>query len=261
MLNPEVLKGLFAGAIAGLASGFLGVSPGGILVAVISLLLPYGQHVVQGISLLAQAPPTGLSGVKAYSKNGRRVALGEILIVAMGFILGGPVGAAFARQRTDNELRWIYVGYLVLLAALAAFKRPAAGEATSNRQPLERLSMIALFLIGVIAGASSGLLGIGGGVAITALCILVLHKDQHQAQALSLAITALPLTLPAAWVYIRQGWHLPWPVIFWLVAGLALGTWMGAAFANRLPEKKLKFAFVGLLLVMAGYMAAIASRS
>lgn len=90
---------------------------------------------------------------------------------------------------------------------------------------------------------------------------LALHKGQHEAQALSLAITLLPLTVPAAWVYIHQGWHLPWLEIVWLVVGLALGTWVGAAFANRLSEQKLKVAVVILLLAMASYVAVIASRS
>jgi uncharacterized protein len=89
----------------------------------------------------------------------------------------------------------------------------------------------------------------------------VLHRDQHEAQALSRAITMLPLTLPAAWVYVQQGWHLPWLEIVWLVVGLALGTWVGAAFANRLSEQKLKVAFVILLLAMASYVAVITSRS
>jgi hypothetical protein len=37
MHGIEIYKGLLAGVVAGLASGFLGVSPGGILVPIISL--------------------------------------------------------------------------------------------------------------------------------------------------------------------------------------------------------------------------------
>ncbi len=98
-------------------------------------------------------------------------------------------------------------------------------------------------------------------MAVTALSVGLLRKDQRDAQALSLAVTALPLTLPAAWVYIRQGLQLPWPTIGCLVAGLVLGGWIGAIFANRLTKRTLKLAFVLLLAAMAVYMAVVASTS
>jgi uncharacterized protein len=261
MQHIEAIEGLCAGTIAGLASGFLGVSPGGILVAVISLFLPYPQRLVQGISLVVQAPPTGLAGVSAYAKKGRRVSLREILTVAAGFTVGGPIGAIGSRLCTDRELRWMYVGYLLLLVVLATAKGTKSSAPELRERRAERHTIVALVAIGLIAGAASGLLGIGGGLAITALSVLLLNKDQHTAQALSIAVTMLPLTLPAAWVDAKQGLQLPWLVIACLVAGLALGTWVGSKFANRLPERTLKFSFAVLLLAMAGYMAVLAIRS
>jgi uncharacterized protein len=261
MSSFELVKSVLAGTIAGVASGFLGVSPGGILVPVISLLLPFSQHVVQGISLLAQAPPTSLSGLSVYSGKGRQVAVSQVLIVATGFIIGGPIGAMLARLCTDRQLRWMFVCYLLLLVVLATVKKSKVRDSVVQTRHAERHSLIALVVIGMIAGTSSGLLGIGGGLAITALSVVVLRKKQHEAQALSLAITMLPLTLPAAWVYMRQGWHLPWLVIVGLVVGLAGGNWVGAGFANRLSEHKLRIAFAAILLAMAGYMVVIAIQS
>jgi len=256
----ELLKSLLAGISAGLASGFLGVSPGGILVPVISLLLPFSQHVSQGISLIVQAPPTGLSGLSIYLKSGRRVAFRPVLLVSLGFVIGGPLGAVFARMCSDHELRWMFVGYLSLLAVLAVGKKSKAKPLIAHEEQFKQSPFLALLAIGIIAGVTSGLLGIGGGLAITALSVVLLHKEQHEAQALSLAITTLPLTLPAAWVYVRQGWHLPWAVIVCLLAGLILGTRVGAVFANRLSERKLKIAFAALLIGLAIYMGAIANR-
>ena len=260
MSSAHIFNSLLAGLIAGLASGFLGVSPGGVLVPVIALLLPFPQHVVQGISLIVQAPPTSVSGLSVYSQRGRPIALVPILFVAAGFVTGGPVGAIAAKMCSGRELRWMFVAYLLILASLAALKKSTAASVTSEAAQVQRSSSLVLLGIGFIAGIFSGLLGIGGGVAITALSILLLHKRQHEAQALSLAITALPLTLPAAWVYVRQGWQPSWLVIGYLIAGLTLGTWIGALFANRQTERTLKIAFVLLLIAMAAYMAVIANR-
>ena len=60
------------------------------------------------------------------------------------------------------------------------------------------LHWASLARIGAVAGWSSGFLGIGGGLAITALMTGLLKLSQHRAQAMSLAVTALPVTIPAA---------------------------------------------------------------
>ena len=260
MPASELLISLLAGCLAGLPSGLLGVSPGGILVPILALLLPFPQHLLQGISLLVQVPPTGLSALSIYSKGGRRVTLRAVALVSTGFVIGGPLGAISARLCTDRELRWMFVGYLLLLALLAIMKKSKAVPSIEQIDEPSQRSSLLLVGIGMIAGFTSGLLGIGGGLAITALAVVFLHQKQHQAQALSLAITTLPLTLPAAWFYIRQGWHLPWTIIACLVAGLIVGTRIGGLFANRLSERNLKIAFTTLLLGLSAYMAATAGR-
>jgi Sulfite exporter TauE/SafE len=112
-----------------------------------------------------------------------------------------------------------------------------------------------LVVVGFVAGMSSGLLGIGGGLAITALGSAILKLRQHQAQALSLAITALPLTLPAAWSYVHQGTQVPALAIAGIVAGLWVGTSVGSRIANRLSARTLRYALVLLVAAMALFMA------
>ena len=116
-------------------------------------------------------------------------------------------------------------------------------------------------MIGVVAGLFSGLLGIGGGLAIVALSVVLLHQEQHDAQVMSLAVSAFPLTLPAAWVYVRQGFRLPWLVIGGLITGLAVGSWLGGVCASRLTERRLKQEFVVFLVSMTAYMTLVAARS
>ena len=65
----DILGGLLAGGVGGLASGFLGITSGGILVPLLVLLLGKDQHVAQGVSLVVQVVPTSLSGVRNYSRQ------------------------------------------------------------------------------------------------------------------------------------------------------------------------------------------------
>ena len=68
----ELAAGLGVGLVGGITSGLLGVSPGGGLVVFSNLLLGAEQHVAQGISLVAQIPPTSLSGIRRYWEKGSR---------------------------------------------------------------------------------------------------------------------------------------------------------------------------------------------
>jgi uncharacterized membrane protein YfcA len=68
-------------------------------------------------------------------------------------------------------------------------------------------------------------------------------------------LLALPLTVPAAALYVAQRWALPWYSILGIILGLAAGAAGGGALANRLPERTLRPAFITLVVAMAAYMA------
>ena len=247
-----LLKGGGAGAIAGFAAGLLGVSPGGILVPAACITLGVDQHIAQGISLIAQIPPTGLSGVSEYRRHGQAVPVEWVVALSVGFIIGGALGAIGAGGLSDRALRWSFVFYLLILAAIAALRGRSPSSMPDEPATAHWAALVA---IGVVAGLSSGVLGIGGGLAVTALSTTVLHLGQHRAQAMSLILTLLPLTIPAATIYLAQGWVIPWWSIAGVVGGLWIATAIGARLANRLPERALRPTFVVMILGMAAYMA------
>jgi len=251
-----ILGGLLAGGAGGIASGFLGITSGGILVPLLVLILGKDQHVAQGISLLAQVVPTSLSGVRNYSQSGHRVPLRWLVWLAVGFAVGGCVGALLATHVSDRALQWTFVGYLVILEAIVILRPPRAKlEGTADESQDMPLHWASLGAIGAIAGWSSGFLGIGGGLAITALMTGLLKVSQHRSQAVSLAVTALPVTLPAALLYVQQGTELPWLTIVSLIAGLWIGTDIGARFANRVSPDKLRIVLMIMIAGMAIFMA------
>jgi uncharacterized membrane protein YfcA len=264
-------QGILIGIIGGLMSGTLGVSSGGALVPLSVLLLGADQRVAQAISLIAQIFPTSLSGLRHYARSGHGVTWRSLAFIGSGFVGGGIAGALLASGSTDKSLRWGFVGYLVLLEVVLLARPPRARhdlpggatdearsgtpEAARSAEPPARLSGGGLVVVGLVAGMSSGLLGIGGGLAITALGSAFLKLRQHQAQALSLATTALPLTLPAAWSYVHEGTQVPALAIAGIVAGLWVGTSMGSRIANWLSARTLRYALILLVAAMALFMA------
>lgn len=253
---PDVLGGLLTGGIGGIVSGFLGVTSGGILVPLLVLILGKDQHVAQGISLVAQIFPTSLSGVRNYSQSGHRISMRWLIWLAIGFCIGGGAGALLAVHVPDHALQWSFVAYLLLLLTLILLRPPKPKTAPTEDIPADvPLHWASLCAVGAVAGWSSGFLGIGGGLAITALMSGLMKIAQHRAQAMSLAVTALPVTLPAAVFYVQQGTELPRFTIAALIIGLWVGTDVGAGFANRVAPGKLRLMLMVMIAAMAIFMA------
>src|ERR1700710_2191410 len=158
----DIFGGLLAGGVGGLASGFLGITSGGILVPLLVLLLGKDQHVAQGVSLVVQVVPTSLSGVRNYSRQGHRITLRWL--IWLGFAVGGCVGALLASHVSDRALKWGFVIYLVILLVIVlsrSARRKTEDDAAAPKDVPVHWALLAA--IGAVAGWSSGFLGIGGG--------------------------------------------------------------------------------------------------
>ncbi len=254
MFLTDLLASVGVGLVSGVTSGLLGVSPGGGLVIFSIFLLGAEQHVAQGISLVAQIPPTSISGIRRYWEKGSRSPLRWLTLLTVGFVVGGVGGALAAGTASSSVLRWTYVFYLVVLDALVILRllhRPL--EKTSDDRAVQ-VHGASLLCVGAIAGFSSGFLGIGGGLAVTAGLSGWLKVPQHQAQSISLAMSIIPTTIPAAYVYWHQGWSVSWLVIGGVIVGLWAGTDLGARMANRFSATGLRRMLVGFVAAMAIYM-------
>lgn len=107
-------------------------------------------------------------------------------------------------------------------------------------------------LIGVAAGAVSGMLGVGGGILFVPALVLVLGLSQVEGEATSL-LAILPVAAVGTWNQRRYG-NVRLGEGF-LMGGLAAaGTVGGVALVNVLPAHVVKIAFAALLLLTAFQM-------
>ena len=253
------LHGLLAGIGTGLAGGFtsglLGVSPGGGLVVFSVLLLGAEQHVAQGLSLMAQIPPTSLAGIRHYRESGSRSPLRWLIVLTIGFVAGGIIGAYAASFASRTVLQWTYVAYLVLLDVMLLLRRERKETEEVQGPAAHDLHWAALSIVGLAAGGSSGFLGIGGGLATVVGLSAILRVPQHQAQMISLVLSLVPTTIPSAWVYWQQGWSSSWWVLAGVIGGLIVGNDMGARLANRVDRSALRLTMIVFVSAMALYMA------
>lgn len=111
--------------------------------------------------------------------------------------------------------------------------------------------ILSLIIIGILAGILSGFMGVGGGVVMIPLMILLLGYDQHQAQGMSLAVLAVPVTFLAAYNYHSAGHSLDWKYALIIAVCFVIGGYFGSKFAVSLNQDVLKKIFAIILVVAA----------
>ena len=108
-------------------------------------------------------------------------------------------------------------------------------------------------LIGLMAGVSSGLFGIGGGIIIVPLLILAFQMTQQKAQGTSLIVLLAPVGLLA----VKNYWDKEQIDLVkggWVALGLFCGAFAGSKLALELDPILMRRIFAGFLVCVAVYL-------
>ena len=108
-------------------------------------------------------------------------------------------------------------------------------------------------LIGLLAGISSGLFGVGGGVIIVPLVVGIFGLSQQSGSATSLIALLLPVGALGVWQYYQSGYITPENFKYGglIACGLLIGTFFGAKLAVHLTSENLAKMFSVYLFAMA----------
>ena len=109
-------------------------------------------------------------------------------------------------------------------------------------------------MVGAAGGILSGFFGVGGATIAPPLLTTFYGFKQAAAQGLALALVA-PGAIVGLATYAKAG-AVSWPQGLALAVGGTLLVSRGVSLAYRLPERKLKLSFCGLLVVTAAVMIA-----
>lgn len=110
-----------------------------------------------------------------------------------------------------------------------------------------------ILLIGVVVGAFSGVVGIGGGILFIPALVWILGMDQHRAQGTSLGALLAPVGIFAFLEYYKNG-NADIRVAALLGAGFLVGAYFGAAGAQAISELWLRRIFAVTLVAVGARM-------
>jgi uncharacterized protein len=109
--------------------------------------------------------------------------------------------------------------------------------------------ILAYLLLGLLVGAFSGIVGIGGGILIIPVLTWFFHMSQHKAQGTSLGALLAPIGALAFWQYYKSG-NVDVSAAIAIAFGFLLGGYFGGMWAQNIPEIALKRTFGALLLLI-----------
>jgi uncharacterized membrane protein YfcA len=111
----EIIILLLIGLVAGVASGFLGIGGGILVIPALVLFLNYSQKSAQGTSLGLLLPPIGLLAVLNYYKAGY-VNLKAAGIMIITFLIGSYFSSKIAVNLPEDIIRKIFAVFLLFYA-------------------------------------------------------------------------------------------------------------------------------------------------
>jgi uncharacterized membrane protein YfcA len=118
---------------------------------------------------------------------------------------------------------------------------------------MDAVDVTALVALGLVAGVTGGLLGLGGGIVFVPALVVFAHLTQLQAVATSLVAIVLVAFVGA----VRQREYGNIRLREGILIGVLSppGVVVGVALANALPERALELSFAGLQLFFAWELA------
>lgn len=108
-----------------------------------------------------------------------------------------------------------------------------------------------LIVVGVLAGVTSGFVGVGGGIVMVPAMVWVLGYSQHQAQGTSLAVIMVPVVFLAVRNYYRAGMIDP-KVVAVIALAFFLGGYFGSKWSLALPMATVQKVF-GVIMLLASF--------
>jgi uncharacterized protein len=114
------LISIIIGVVAGTLSGMFGIGGATIMIPALIFFFGYSQHMSQGTALVAMLLPVGLLAAIKYYQAGN-VAIDIALYCALGFFLGGFIGASIVQPLPDEVLRKAFAVYLLILGIRMLF--------------------------------------------------------------------------------------------------------------------------------------------
>jgi len=264
---------LLVGTAVGWISGLFGVGGGFLSVPALTILAGIEPRLAIGCSV-CQALGPATTGLFHRLESGR-LPVQMPLTMLCGVLLGQAWGFAFLRwaqgPHLETTLMATYLGILVSLAVVVIWEYHASRDLKPGQRrgwlegwPLPPMvafeelngrpaSLTYLAIFSILFGFLNGGLGVGGGILLVPLLIFLIGVPTRLAVSVALSLTW------CGGVFATCGHALAGAIDLRLVSLLLIGGTLGAKYgsevADRIPPRRLRGWFAGIILTVAAMVA------
>ena len=247
------------GAFAGLIAGVVGIGGGIIVVPALyyafhqmqEIPLIYEMHMASGTSLAIMIF-TSQASIRAHRRQGA-IQWPIFYRLWPGIVTGTILGAIFAGFLPTSILKFIF-GIVLLLIAINMLIHVQINY--PRRFPRGWVN----YVVSLLIGFKSGLLGIGGGTVIIPY-LNYCGMDTHRIPGVS-SLCTFTVAIIGTIAFIITGsqeaglpsfctGYVYWPAVIWVAIPSVLFAPVGAHLTYALPVQQLKYGFTAILLIAA----------
>jgi len=166
--------------------------------------------------------------------------------------MGGSWAGAYLANYVSGSVQLLLFALIMLLAAYFMFRGRRSEAAAGNAQPWWKI-----VLDGLVVGAVTGLVGVGGGFLIVPALVLLGGLSMHLAVGTSLLIIALK-SFAALFEYTGVlaafDQQLDWTVIIVFTVAGTVGSFAGRLLGRRLNQVTLQRSFAVFLVIIGVFV-------
>lgn len=263
------LFGLLLALLVGATLGLLG--SGGSILTVPIFVYALGVAPKPAIAMsLAAVGTTTIVGFVSHWRQGN-VRIPTALLFGAFAMVGAFSGARLA-MRIPSDVQLVIFAVAVLVASVLMLRNasrdlratrqvetsavtPASGVAADTvavAMPAELRARASLAALGLVTGALTSVIGVGGGFLIVPALVLAGGLPMRQAVGTSLlVITMNALAGFAGYLGLVP---IDWEIVGGFTGAAVVGIFVGSRLASRVPQARLKQAFAVLLLAVGVFV-------
>ena len=238
---------LFAGAGAGLGTGFAGMSAAAVITPMLVTFLHIEPYTAVGIALASDVLASAVSAY-TYGRN-RNLDIRNGVVMMVSVLCFTMVGSWIASQ-VPNSTMGSFSVFMTFLLGVKFIVKPVMTTKNAMEAVDPKKRFVQSVICGVMIGFICGFIGAGGGMMMLLILTSVLGYELKTAVGTSVFIMTFTALTGAA-SHFAIGGAPDWTVLILCVVFTLIWARIAAVFANKATPKTLNRA-TGVILVVLG---------